>query len=50
MKDNNCFCCGAEMKRFETENYVYHYCFDCNEDISDNEKIIQNFAAEYETV
>jgi|TARA_B100001564_G_scaffold286059_1_gene249078 hypothetical protein len=49
MSDNNCFCCGASMSRFETEKYVYHYCFVCNDNIENNDKIIENFAAEYES-
>ena len=48
MEDNNCFCCGAEMEKFKTELYVYHYCFACMDDNKDETKIIQNFASEYE--
>jgi hypothetical protein len=50
MKDNNCFCCGADMSKFETEKYVYHYCFVCNDELNiSNDKIMENFAAEYES-
>jgi hypothetical protein len=48
MEDNSCFCCGAEMEKFETEQYVYHYCFKCVEGSQNNTKIMENFASEYE--
>jgi len=49
MEDKTCFCCGAEMKIYETERSIYYYCFEC---IDDKEAIspIEKFASEYENL
>ena len=55
MIDKTCFCCGAEMKKYETDRNIFYYCFKCSKE-PEGKKVwnthsnmpIEEFASEYE--
>ena len=55
MLDRTCFCCGAEMKKYETDRNIYYYCFECSKKPKgkkfwnkQSNRLIEVFASEYE--